>query len=86
MIKNSWTGQYAKNYKEIEKGLKFVTLSKSWTFKAFYNKQKIAKFRLKGTTYSGHPTATTLGNTIRVLTYLSWYIYKIDPTFDIFGN
>lgn len=30
-----------------------------------------------GTTYSGHPTKTTLGNSIRVLSYVSYVFDKI---------
>lgn len=30
-------------------------------------------FRLNGTTFSGHPTKTTLGNTLRSLTYAYYY-------------
>lgn len=32
---------------------------------------------ITGTTYSGHPTRTTLGNTLRVLSYICFYIYGI---------
>ena len=31
------------------------------------------KYTIRGTTYSGHPTRTTLGNTLRVLLYFHFY-------------
>lgn len=31
---------------------------------------------INGTTYSGHPTRTTLGNTLRTLSYVCYLIYK----------
>lgn len=33
------------------------------------NKKYVGKFVLRGTTFSGHPTKTTLGNTLRVIYY-----------------
>lgn len=36
---------------------------------------KIYTAKVKGTTYSGHPTRTTLGNTIRVISYISFAAY-----------
>jgi hypothetical protein len=30
--------------------------------------------RIEGTTFSGHPTKTTLGNTLRSITYAYWYL------------
>jgi len=33
-------------------------------------------FMIMGTTFSGHPTATTLFNTIRVLSYISFACFK----------
>lgn len=29
---------------------------------------------IKGTTFSGHPTKTTLGNTLRSICYAYWYL------------
>lgn len=31
---------------------------------------------MKGTTFSGHPTATTLGNTLRSICYVRYYLHK----------
>lgn len=31
---------------------------------------------IKGTTFSGHPTATTLGNTLRSICYIHYYAFK----------
>lgn len=49
-------------------------------------KEKILSVRLNGTTYSGHPTRTTLGNTLRVLSYLSYACYKVDGSTLAFRN
>lgn len=34
------------------------------------------KISLKGTTFSGHPTRTTLGNSLRTLLYVCFLLYK----------
>lgn len=35
--------------------------------------------KICGTTFSGHPTKTTLGNTLRSICYAYYYIYGIIP-------
>lgn len=32
--------------------------------------------KISGTTFSGHPTATTLGNTLRSICYVLYYAFK----------
>jgi len=34
---------------------------------------------VEGTTFSGHPTRTTLGNTLRQMLYFFYYIEQADP-------
>jgi len=34
-------------------------------------------FKLKGTTFSGHPTLTTLGNTLRSIMYAKYALYEL---------
>lgn len=33
------------------------------------NSEEVAHFKMRGTTFSGHPTLTTLGNTLRTIMY-----------------
>jgi len=35
---------------------------------------------VEGTTFSGHPTRTTLGNTLRQMLYFFYYIEEADPS------
>lgn len=36
---------------------------------------QIYKIRIQGTTFSGHPTRTTLGNTLRTLSFVTFQVY-----------
>jgi hypothetical protein len=40
------------------------------------NRRRIARVKVKGTTFSGHPTRTTLGNTFRVICYHLYALWK----------
>jgi hypothetical protein len=42
--------------------------------------------RVIGTTFSGHPTRTTLGNTLRVIFYHLFALYKTGVPFDSLLN
>lgn len=44
----------------------------------FDNKRKVLKARISGTVFSGHPTRTTFGNTLRVIFYLKYAYYLSD--------
>lgn len=39
-------------------------------------KKKLYTVRISGTTFSGHPTRTTLCNSLRTLTYVCYLFYK----------
>lgn len=39
---------------------------------------KYIPIKLNGTTFSGHPTATTLGNTLRSICYVLFYLHMAD--------
>jgi hypothetical protein len=41
-----------------------------------YKKCKAIYARIKGTTFTGHPTRTTLGNTLRTIAY-NLYVLKL---------
>lgn len=38
--------------------------------------------QINGTTFSGHPTATTLGNTLRSICYVHYYASKLNLSAD----
>jgi hypothetical protein len=40
------------------------------------------KYTIKGTTFSGHPTRTTFGNTMRVLLYAGFVAHKANIPVD----
>lgn len=61
-------------------------MKKSWKFIVRYRGQWLYKFYLKGTTYSGHPTVTTLGNTLRVYSYNCYYLSKCFKKFNWFDD
>ena len=49
-------------------------------FKCYYkrkNKNTMMKGKFKGTVYSGHPTRTTFGNTIRLIALIKFLKHKI---------
>lgn len=50
-------------------------------------RMKLADFKIKGTTLSGHPTRTTLGNSLKVLSYAKYILansYIPDNQYKIF--
>jgi hypothetical protein len=49
-----------------------VRLRRKWAGKY----RVIAKWKLKGTVFSGHPSRTTLGNTLRVIMYNRFYCHE----------
>lgn len=64
----------------LSEEIEYVVRKKMTAFSAkmSLNKKKVVIMRgtVKGTTYSGHPTRTTLGNTLRVISYV-YYITKL---------
>lgn len=49
---------------------------------------EFAHFVLEGTTFSGHPTLTTLGNTLRSILYCKYAFYKaqLEPRLMVAGD
>lgn len=39
--------------------------------------RKLYKIKIQGTTFSGHPTRTTLGNSLRTASYVTYLAYKL---------
>lgn len=49
-------------------------------------KAKMNSFHIRGTTFSGHPTRTTLGNTLRTILYTKFYLREIDHEVVVSGD
>lgn len=48
--------------------------------------QEKTTFYLRGTTFSGHPTRTTLGNTLRTILYTKFYLRDIGHQVVVAGD
>jgi hypothetical protein len=56
-------------------------VSKNANFKAYYpgkGRALMMKGSIKGTVLSGHPTKTTLGNTLRLATMIDWLMEEMN--------
>jgi len=62
-----------------------MVLSDDAYVNGFDDKKKVLSAQLCGTVFSGHPTRTTFGNTLRVIFYLkySFYLSSI-PNYSLF--
>lgn len=40
-------------------------------------RRKVLKIGIRGTTFTGHPCRTTWGNTIRMISYICYFLYKM---------
>ena len=47
---------------------------------------KMNSFHIRGTTFSGHPTRTTLGNTLRTILYTEYYLRGINHEVVVAGD
>lgn len=52
----------------------------SWLSRKKKSKIKLFSGKVKGTVFSGHPTRTTFGNTLRVITFVKFILYLADIT------
>jgi len=80
LIKRGWIQRTLKNYSYnidcVRSVIEIPLYEKISKLKIRFDKHKRATFKIKGTTYSGSCSRTTLGNTLRVFLYWYYICYK----------